>query len=259
MVNTTSQSLALNRRNLLRLGGLLVGSAGSAAALAGCGSGDSGGTSAGSAASTTNPVSHKEKPVTSPEEALDRLLEGNARFVSGQFEHPNLSPGIRAELAQGQHPFAQVLTCSDSRVAPELVFDRGLGDLFVERNAGNIPDPVTVGSMQYAVQELGAPLILVLGHQKCGAVTAAVEAVEKHSEPTGTDLDSIIDAIRPAVEKVKENGGDLVDHAVRQHVANVVAKLRTNPVIGAAVKSGKLRVVGGRYALDSGRVEIIVQ
>ncbi|WP_165942512.1 carbonic anhydrase [Micromonospora sp. KC721] len=236
---------------------LMAGAA--SATLAACASTTDRATAAAATTGSTPSAAASEPPVTNPQQAIDRLVQGNARFVSGQMRHPRLGTDYRAQLAKGQHPFAQVLTCADSRVAPEFVFDQGLGDLFVERNAGNIADAVVVGSMQYAVHELKVPLILVLGHQKCGAVTAAVEAVEKNSKPTGTDLDSIITAIRPAVEKVKHSGGDLVDQAVRQHVADMVARLRAKPVLQPAIKAGALQVIGGRYALDSGKVEITVQ
>ncbi|TDC83075.1 carbonic anhydrase [Micromonospora sp. KC606] len=264
MADTSIFAGNLHRRNVLRL---LMAGAGSAVTLAACSSTSDSGTAATTTASaapvalaSAAPVAvADEQPVTTPRQAIDRLMRGNVRFVSGQMRHPHLSPDYRAQLAKGQHPFAQVLTCADSRVAPEFVFDQGLGDLFVERNAGNIAEPVVVGSMQYAVHELKVPLILVLGHQKCGAVTAAVEAVENNSQPTGTDLDAIINAIRPAVEKVKHSGGDIVDKAVRQHVADMVAKLRAKPVLQPAIRAGALQVIGGRYTLDSGKVDIIVQ
>jgi carbonic anhydrase len=132
-------------------------------------------------------------------DALTRLKEGNRRFIDSQATHPRGDGTRRQELVSGQRPFSIILGCADSRVAPELVFDEGLGDLFVIRVAGNIADDVVLGSIEYAVAHLGVNLVVVLGHQSCGAVNAAVENVDVKGPATQTHIDSLIDAIRPAV------------------------------------------------------------
>jgi len=191
----------------------------------------------------------------SADESLARLQAGNDRFVAGQVIHPNSGPARRAEVAKGQQPFAIVVGCSDSRVGPEVVFDQGLGDLFVVRTAGNVVDDVALGSIEYAVEHLGVPVILVLGHTRCGAVAAAVAGGEAHGH-----VGSIVEKIKPAVEETKGKEGDAVDNAVRANVRNVVKQLRgAGPILSGLVKSGKLRVVGGCYDLDRGRVIMLEQ
>jgi carbonic anhydrase len=155
-----------SRRAFLRLAGVTL----AGAALTAC---------AQSPAATTTVA---EPPVTNPDEALTRLQEGNQRYVALQATHPNQTGGRRSELAQSQKPFAIVFGCVDSRAAPELVFDRGLGDLFVIRTAGHVLDNAALGSIEFGVAELKIPLLMVLGHERCGAVSATIEAVEKHAE-----------------------------------------------------------------------------
>ena len=184
------------------------------------------------------------------DEALARLKAGNERFVSGKVVHPNSDAERRTEVAKGQKPFAIIVGCSDSRVGPEVVFDQGLGDLFVVRTAGNVVDDVALGSIEYAVEHLGAPMILVLGHTHCGAVAAAVAGGEAHGH-----VESVVERIKPAVEETKGKPGDAVDNAVRANVRNVVNQLRNaGPILSGMVKSGKLKVVGGVYDLDAGKV-----
>src|SRR5687768_517168 len=193
-----------------------------------------------------------EAPVTNADEALQRLLEGNQRYVANRSTDLNESQSRRAEVAKGQSPFATIFSCVDSRVPPELVFDRGLGDLFVIRTAGQVLDHAVLGSLQFGVAELRTPLLVVLGHEKCGAVTATVEAVE-HNATAEADLTSIVDGIRPAVEQVRGKPGDLLDNAVRANVDNVVQRLREAAVLKDAVERGELKIVGARYDLDSGK------
>lgn len=191
------------------------------------------------------------------DEALKRLMDGNARFVALKQQHPNLHIDRRLALRQKQEPFAIILGCADSRVSAELVFDAGLGDLFVCRVAGNVADDAVLGSIEYAVEHLGSNLIMVLGHARCGAVAAAVNVVEKDIALSG-HVNSLIEAIEPAVHAVKGEGGDLVDAAVRENVRRVVARLRrTRPILHKAVESGRVKVVGARYDLDNGRIELI--
>ena len=192
-------------------------------------------------------------PSVTPDAAWKSLTAGNERFVDGHTHHPNQSVARREELAKGQHPFAIVVGCSDSRLSPEIVFDQGLGDLFVVRVAGNIVDDNALGSVEYAVDHLGAKLIVVLGHEKCGAVAAAV------ASPTAPGhVNSIVKAIQPAVAKAKKEKGDVVDNAVKENVKLVVSELdNSQPVLAKLVKAGTVKVVGARYDLDTGKVEIV--
>ncbi len=190
--------------------------------------------------------------------ALRELLEGNDRYVAAQATHPNQAAARRTEIGAGQHPFAAIFGCSDSRVPPEVVFDQGLGDLFVVRVAGPVLDDAALGSLEYAVLDLGVPLILVLGHQRCGAVKATLEVMESGTQPPG-HISHLVDAISPAVKRVKGRSGDPLDNAVRANVELIVEKLRASrQVLAAQVSSGKLRIIGARYDLDSGRVDVIV-
>jgi carbonic anhydrase len=209
------------------------------------------------AEATTNAAA-TEPVVTNPTEAIARLKEGAARFAAGSVNHPDQSISYRASLAKGQHPFAVVLSCADSRVPPEIVFDQGLGDLFVCRTAGQVVDNAVLGSIQYGIAELKIPLIVVLGHEKCGAVKATVEAVEKKSGKMGNDIDALVAAIKPVVKAAeKTEPADLIDTVVRLNAKTIAAALSKKPVLGAAVKAGKLKVVGARYDLDEGQVTFI--
>lgn len=195
----------------------------------------------------------------SAQEALVRLQQGNQRFVSGELDNTrSRSPARRAKLAAGQAPFAAILGCSDSRVPQELLFDQGLGDLFVMRVAGNIVTNSEVGSIEFAVNAFDTPLVVVLGHTDCGAVTSAVDP---QTEGVPAALKSIVDQVRPAVEDVLENGGEdknasFVNNAVRANVRRSVAQLgRESELLKARVEQGKLMIVGAKYRLDSGEVE----
>lgn len=184
--------------------------------------------------------------------ALGELVEGNRRFVNGHFEHARQDKERRDELAKGQHPFAVIVGCSDSRVPPELVFDQGLGDLFVVRVAGNVVDDASLGSIEYAVEHLGANLVIVLGHERCGAVQAALDgkALLGHIGAIGA-------ALSPAIAEAKaQRGGDPLDVAVRANVRRIVGELTdSEPLLAHAVRAGELEVVGARYDLDTGEVE----
>jgi carbonic anhydrase len=239
---------ALDRRTALRLGGF----AGLAAVLTACGSTTSG--TAPGAPGTTVPERSDAKALNA-DEALSTLRAGNTRFVAGTANHPDQATTRRSALAVGQHPFAQVLSCADSRVPPELVFDQGLGDLFVTRSAGQVVDHAVLGTIQFGVAEFGIPLLVVLGHRKCGAVKATMEAIEKHSAASGTDVDALVAAIRPAVEAAEAaHPSDVLQAAVQNNVANVVSQLSAAAVLAPAVKAQKLRIVGAVYDLASGAV-----
>ena len=191
-------------------------------------------------------------PTMSADEALKLLLDGNQRFVAGKLEHPNQTPERRAEVAKGQHPFASVLACSDSRTPPEIIFDRGLGDIFTVRVAGNVADKVVIESLDYSVKHLGVRLMMVLGHRRCGAVIAAVAGHEDEG-----DVGPMLSELRPAVEASKGMAGDPVENAVRENVKLVMKNLATSEELSAMVKSGELKVVGGIYDLDTGTIEML--
>ena len=194
-----------------------------------------------------------ETASVNPDKSLKRLQDGNERFVAGTATQTTKDAKRRAEVAQGQKPFAIVVSCSDSRVGPEVVFDQGLGDIFVVRTAGHVVDDVGLGSIESAVEHLGASLILVLGHERCGAVAATVAGGEAPGH-----IPSIVKAINPAVAKSKGQTGDAVDNAVRAQVLEVVGQLqKADPMLAERVKAGKLKVVGARYDLDTGHVEVI--
>jgi len=187
-----------------------------------------------------------------------RLMDGNKRFVEGKLATKDIGDNRRNELSKGQHPFAIVLTCSDSRVAPELLFDQGLGDVFVIRVAGNVVDDITLGSIEYAAEHLHAPLLLILGHQSCGAVKAALGAT---GEPEG-NIGAILKKIMPAAEKAKAAGrkdeAETLDMAVQENIKDVYADVMAkSPVIKELAEGGKLKVMMGEYYLDSGRVKVM--
>lgn len=196
------------------------------------------------------------------DEALVRLREGNRRFVSGE---PSREAGVSharlAELAKEQRPFAIVLGCSDSRVPAEIVFDQGLGDLFVIRVAGNVVAPSQVGSVEFAAARFGTRLVVVLGHSQCGAVSATLEELRQPSHDQSRNLRSIVDRVRPAVEPLlgTELGGDpdaLVRHAVRANVGLSVNHLRHgSEILEQLIQEEGLRVVGAEYDLETGVVE----
>jgi carbonic anhydrase len=186
--------------------------------------------------------------------ARKRLVAGNARYVAGKPLRVDHS-ARRETVAPAQMPFAIVLGCSDSRVPPEILFDQGLGDLFTVRIAGNIADDVAMGSMEYAVEHFATPLIVVLGHERCGAVAATVEAVTTGKMPP-PHLASLVSAIRPAVEASKDMAGDPVANAIAMHIRRTVAHLAASgPVLAAAAAAGRLAILGAEYRLASGRVE----
>ena len=188
----------------------------------------------------------------SPAAALQKLLEGNQRFVQHQPQYPDQSAARLQEVAQAQHPFATILSCADSRVPAELLFDQGIGDLFDVRIAGNIATPEAIGSIEYAVTLIGTPLLMVLGHERCGAVTAAVK-----NEALPGEISTFIKAILPAVKRVKNQAGDPVDNAVVANVQYQIEQLKRSPLLTERLRSGALRIVGGRYDLDTGTVTMI--
>jgi carbonic anhydrase len=224
---------------------------------------------------------HPEQPMIPPAEAFSRLKEGNSRFIAGNMQHPHdstddraymaknsyenagtVSLGLtseqaakrRAELTNSQHPFAIILSCSDSRVPPELVFDEGLGDLFIVRVAGNVLNNEGLGSIEYGVDILGARLIVVLGHQSCGAVDAAMKTVAAKGKAPG-HIQSLVTAIKPVIDSTPK--GDL-DTMIKANVKHVVDALRAStPILKTRVDSGDIQVMGGYYTLDTGAVTFL--
>ncbi|SHL39994.1 carbonic anhydrase [Streptomyces yunnanensis] len=240
----------LDRRALLA-GGL----AGATFALAGCAS-TSAAPSATGASPTSTGASSSPRPTT-PAAAFARLMEGNKRWVSGDLQHPDRDPNRRQLVSQTQEPFGSILSCIDSRVPPELLFDTGLGDLYVMRTGGEAVDPVVTGSVEYGPMTSGTPLIVVLGHQRCGAVKAAYASLH-NDKPLAGNLQAIVKALQPAYEQtVREGGADPVDTMARAQVKLTAAELRSNQDLAPLVAKGALAVVGAYYSLDTGTVEVL--
>jgi carbonic anhydrase len=187
------------------------------------------------------------------DQALRLLMEGNTRYVAAKVVHPNQDGSRRREVAGAQHPFAVILGCSDSRVPPEILFDQGIGDLFVVRVAGNVAGPDVLGSIEYAGGHLGVALVMVLGHSGSGAVRATVKGDHAEGHAAG-----LLEAIVPALERARGKSGDLAENTATENVKLVMSQIeQSRPVLAELVSSGKLRVVGARYDLDSGRVELL--
>lgn len=187
-----------------------------------------------------------------PDQALTQLMAGNQRFMDRKRLNPHQDFARLSEVATSQTPFAAILSCADSRVVPEIVFDQGIGDLFVVRVAGNIAITEDVASEEYAIAKLKTPLLLVLGHERCGAVTAALEG-------TGFPgaIDSLVVAIQPAIQASEGEPGDRLTNAVKANVRLQVQRLQTSSIIASAVQAGALKVVGAFYDLDTGEVSLV--
>jgi carbonic anhydrase len=198
----------------------------------------------------------KPENVLSPDAALERLRQGNQRYIDGvakrhDFKHE------REALVGGQNPYAGILSCADSRIAPEYAFDSGRGDLFVCRVAGNFANTESIASLEYGVAILKTPLILVLGHDSCGAVDATIKSLKDDTTLPG-QMPSLVAGLAPAVKAVLRQPGNLLDNAIRQNVIDTIAKLKSaTPILNAAVEQKKLKVVGGIYRLRNGRVDMI--
>jgi len=188
-----------------------------------------------------------------PEEALKKLIKGNRRFAERNMEHPDQTVERQIEIIQGQHPFAIILSCSDSRIPPEIIFDQGLGDLFVIRVAGNLIDDMITGSIEYAVEHLHVKLVMVMGHSNCGALKAVISG-----GTVSHNIMHIVNSLLPSVKKARELDGDLHDNAIRINILRTVEKLMvTPPVLNKLVEKGHIRIVGSYYNLETGLVEIL--
>lgn len=229
------------RREFIRLSGLAVGATGLTLA-------------------ATAPARAQTEADRRPDAVLARLVEGNKRFVTGQLLHPGRKPEDFAALAEGQAPLAIIIGCADSRVAPELVFDQGVGDLFVVRVAGNAVSgagPFVKGSVEFAVAELGARLIVVLGHGACGAVKAAVAHIDANDTLPGS-IRELVEVIRPAAASVRDKPGDKVENAIKANVSLGVERLKgLDPILAEMVKKGEVKVVGAVYEMRTGTVKWI--
>ncbi len=195
---------------------------------------------------------HEAKTTLTPEQTFHKLLSGNTAFATNKLKHPHQSTKWAKEISKEQHPFAVVVTCSDSRVAPEVLFDQGLGDLFVVRTAGEVVGDFEIGSIEYAVSHLGSALIVVMGHERCGAVKATIAGDSTHAS-----VESIFKEIQPAVDAAKNLDGDFLDNAIKLNVKLVAAKISKSPVLKSYFDQGKLKIVGAYYDLDDRLVKSV--
>jgi carbonic anhydrase len=193
--------------------------------------------------------------LVSSAQALQRLRAGNARFVAGTMQHSDQTPARRRAVAPKQQPFACVLDCADSRVPPEVVFDQGLGDLFVCRVAGNIADDAVTGSIEYAVEHFHTPLVVVLGHQRCGAVAATLDTITSGVLPPAS-IATLVRAILPIAKAVPQ-GPDWFARVIDANARAAAATLALSPILHHAIAAGKLQVVAAHYSLDSGNVTVL--
>lgn len=236
----------VGRRNLLKLVGVGGATIAATAANSVLGTGEK-----AVAQQQSTPV-QKPQPV-SPDAGIKRLVEGNQRFIDGKRLNPNQSQLRLRETAVDQYPFAAILGCADSRVPAEIVFDQGLGDLFVVRVAGNIAAQEAIGSLEFATAVLGAQAIMVLGHARCGAVSAAIKG-----DPLPGRIGIFVEEIKPAVERARKKTGNLEENAIIANVQYQVDRLiESSTILGSLIKEGKLKIVGGRYDLATGKVTMV--
>ena len=194
-----------------------------------------------------------------PKEAWQAMLDGNHRFVTGELAHPRQDIDRREALAEKQTPFAALFGCADSRLSAEIIFDVGLGDFFVVRNAGQVIGETILGSLEYAVEVLGVPIIMVLGHDECGAIRATIDDVEGNMNAKGDFIHKLVDQIRPTVLAANSQGKHEIDDVTELHVQDTINEMLTSSkLIADAVKAGKLAVVGANYKLTLGEIHPIV-
>lgn len=227
----------LSRRNLIKLGAGAVSGALVTSAI-------------GSNLTTPKPAI-AQNDIT-PDEALKNLLEGNQRFVQRKRQNPHQDFARIEQVAKTQKPFAAILGCADSRFPAEIIFDQGFGDLFVCRVAGNVAAPEEIGSLEFGTLILGAKVLMVIGHERCGAVDATIKGAQVPGQ-----IASLIDAIKPAVSRAKDLPGDVLENTCKANIALQVERLKTSPVISELITAGKLQVVGGYYDLDTGTVTMV--
>ena len=204
---------------------------------------------------SSNLLAAEKKPVEediTPDKALQELLDGNDRFAKRKRRNPDQSYSRLVEVAKGQKPFASILGCADSRVPSEIVFDQGLGDLFVCRIAGNIATTQQIGSLEFGSLVLGSKVIMVVGHERCGAVQAAMKG-----DPVPGQIGSLLEAIKPSVESSKDQPGDKLENACKANILAQIKKLKSSSVLSELIKAEKLKIVGGYYDLDTGEISIV--
>ena len=236
-MNRKNKQSGLSRRNLLKFGAAALGTGVVAAKV-------------GSQLFTPEPAV-AQNDIT-PDLALQKLMTGNQRFVNQKRENPHQTVARLTEVARGQKPFAAILGCADSRFPTEIIFDQGLGDLFVCRVAGNVATPEEIGSLEYGTLVLGAKVLMIIGHERCGAVDATIKGAQVPGQ-----IGSLIDAIKPAIESSKNQTGDSLENAIKANVLLQTERLKASPVISQLIKEGKLKVVGGYYDLDTGAVSMV--
>ena len=239
-----------SRRTLIRSGVAAAGGLVLAGTLTGCSS---------SSTPTADGSTTTTLPVTNGNEALERLMAGNTRYVEGVPLNQGRDTVDRADTAQGQSPFAVILSCSDSRVSPEVIFDEGVGDLFVVRVAGNTCEtPIVQGTIEYAIEHLGSVLIMVLGHESCGAVKAALDSVAGSPPPAG-QISAFVEPIIPAAEKVQNLPKEQqLSAAIAQNVSDQAAVLSVlEPILQPEIADGNVKLVGAEYMLESGKVQLL--
>lgn len=207
---------------------------------------------AGLGAKLVLPAPAVTKNEMTPDQALQTLIQGNQRFIKRKSRNPSKNYARLVEVAQSQKPFASLLSCADSRVPSEIIFDQGFGDLFVCRVAGNIATPEEIGSLEFGSLVLGSKVIMVLGHERCGAVDATLKGAQVPGQ-----IASLLNAIKPAVAKSKDQAGDRLENTCKANVLLQAEKLKASPVIAELIEEGKLKVVGGYYDLDTGIVTMV--
>ncbi|HEY9711703.1 MAG TPA: carbonic anhydrase [Oculatellaceae cyanobacterium] len=236
-MNAKNQKGHLSRRNLIKFGAGVVGT---------------GAITAGLGSKLVFPDQAVAKDDMTPDQALQQLMDGNQRFLTGKRQNPRQDIARLREVAKTQKPFAAILSCADSRVPSEILFDQGFGDLFICRVAGNIATPEEIGSLEFGSLVLGSKVIMVMGHKRCGAVDATIKGAQVPGQ-----IASLLDAIRPAVGRAKNETGDQLENTTKANVLVQVEKLKSSPVISQLIQEGKLKVVGGYYDLDTGAVTMV--
>lgn len=198
----------------------------------------------------------KPSNIVTPEQALERLIEGNQRYIKGYSKRHDFI-AERESLVQGQNPYAGILSCADSRISPEYAFDSGRGDLFVARVAGNFANANNIASFEYSVEVLKTPLLMVLGHDNCGAIKATISAVKDNTTYPG-HIPSLIEALSPAVRAASAVSGDLLYNSTRENIKQNVEVLKNSgPILSAAIKENKLKIIGAVYRLKTGEIELV--
>jgi carbonic anhydrase len=238
-MNSKNYQGHLSRRNLLKYGAVSVGAGTLTTAL-------------GSNLLFSDRAVAQEQENITPDQALQSLIAGNQRFVTRRRQNPNQDVARLTQVAKAQKPFASILSCADSRVPSEIIFDQGFGDLFVCRVAGNVATPEEIGSLEFGSLILGSKVIMVVGHKRCGAVEATIKGAQVPGQ-----IASLIEAIKPAVERANGQTGDQLENVSKANVLLQAERLKASPVISQLIQEGKLNVVGGYYDLDTGAITLV--